>query len=86
MAEFHDAYGGDFARLFPAVQVANDAVAGLMAGALEASRRHPDVRDVIHLINGSGIDGAVLAGRDIYAAEPGHVAVVRRLKPFRAEK
>src|ERR1700761_8743782 len=30
MAGFHDAYGGDFARLFPVVQVANDAVAGLM--------------------------------------------------------
>jgi predicted NBD/HSP70 family sugar kinase len=82
MADFHDAYGGDFARLFPAVQVANDAVAGLMAGALEAVRRHPDVRDVIYLINGSGIGGAVLADRDIYAAEPGHVAVVQRLNPF----
>lgn len=82
MAEFNEAYGGDFARLFTTVQVANDAVAGLLAGALEAVRRHPDVRDVIYLINGSGIGAAVLADREIYAAEPGHVAVAGRLNPF----
>lgn len=81
-AEFRDACDSDFARMFPVVQVANDAVAGLMAGALEAVRRHPDAGDVIYVINGSGIGGAVLAGRDIYAAEPGHVAVAAPLNPF----
>lgn len=86
IADFHDAYGGDFAHLFPVVQVANDAVAGLMAGALEAVSRHPDIQDVIYLINGSGIGGAVLAGQDIYAAEPGHVPVVHQLNPFRQGK
>lgn len=38
LTEFRDGYGADFSRLFPAVQVANDAVAGLIAGAVEAVR------------------------------------------------
>jgi predicted NBD/HSP70 family sugar kinase len=82
LAEFKDAYGSDFGRLFPVVQVANDAVAGLMAGAVEAARRYPDVCDVIYLINGSGLGGAVLTGSAIYAAEPGHVPVADGLNPF----
>jgi predicted NBD/HSP70 family sugar kinase len=86
LAEFHDGYGGDFARLFPVVQVANDAVAGLMAGAVEAVRRYPDARDVIYVINGSGVGGAVLAGDDIYAAEPGHVPVAASLNAFGQRK
>jgi predicted NBD/HSP70 family sugar kinase len=86
LAEFQEAYGGDFARLFPSVQVANDAVAGLMAGAVEAVRRHPDARDVIYVINGSGLGGAVLAGNAIYAAEPGHVPVAAGLNSFGQRK
>lgn len=84
LAEFRADYGGDFARLFSAipVQVANDAVAGLMAGAVEAARHYPDARDVLYLINGSGLGGAVLVGNSIYAAEPGHVPVADALNPF----
>ena len=84
--ELREACDSDFARLFPTVQVANDAVAGLMAGALEAVRRHPDAQDVIYVINGSGIGGAVLSGQDIYAAEPGHVPVAAPLNPFGQRK
>jgi predicted NBD/HSP70 family sugar kinase len=86
LAEFRDGYDADFSRLFPAVQVANDAVAGLMAGAVEAVRRFPDARDVIYVINGSGLGGAVLAGNAIYAAEPGHVAVAAGLNTFGQRK
>ncbi len=86
LAEFQEGYGGDFARLFPSVQVANDAVAGLMAGAVEAVRRYPDARDVIYVINGSGLGGAVLAGDAIYAAEPGHVPVAASLNSFGQRK
>jgi predicted NBD/HSP70 family sugar kinase len=85
-AEFADGYAGDFARLFPAVQVTNDAVAGLMASALEAARRYPDARDVLYLINGSGLGGAVLTGNVIYAAEPGHVEVAHQLNTFGQRK
>jgi predicted NBD/HSP70 family sugar kinase len=83
-AEFQARYHGDFAQLFPGVpvRVANDAVAGLMAGAVEAARRHPDARDVVYLINGSGLGGAVLTGSAIYASEPGHVPVADALNPF----
>jgi predicted NBD/HSP70 family sugar kinase len=77
--ELQASYAGDFARLFRNVSLANDAEAGLLAAALEAARRYPDSRDVIYVINGSGLGGAVLAGNCIYAAEPGHVAVVNEL-------
>lgn len=86
LAELGEGYGGDFARLFPAVTVANDAVAGLMAGAVEAARRYPDSRDVIYVINGSGLGGAVLTRNSIYAAEPGHVRVAGQLNPFGQRK
>ena len=86
IAELHDRYGGDFARLFPAVAVANDAEAGIMAGALEAAKRYPETRNVIYVINGSGLGGAVLTENMIFAAEPGHIPVEARLNPFGQQK
>jgi predicted NBD/HSP70 family sugar kinase len=80
--ELHDRHGGDFAGLFLAVAVANDAEAGIMAGALEAARLYPETRNVIYVINGSGLGGAVLTCNRIYAAEPGHIQVEPRLNPF----
>jgi predicted NBD/HSP70 family sugar kinase len=82
MREFQVVYDGDFACLFPTVELANDAEAGIMAGALEAVLRFPEARDVIYVINGSGLGGAVLVGNKIYAAEPGHVAAVSQLNSF----
>jgi predicted NBD/HSP70 family sugar kinase len=64
------------------VALANDAEAGIMAGALEAALRLPVTRNVIYVINGSGLGGAVLADNIIYAAEPGHIAVVEHLNRF----
>lgn len=80
--EFSGAFGGDFANLFPAVELANDAEAGMMAAALEAARRYPETEDVIYVINGSGLGGAVLARGTICAAEPGHVPVIDELNVF----
>ncbi|HCU94050.1 MAG TPA: hypothetical protein DHU96_15530 [Actinobacteria bacterium] len=85
-AELHDRCGGDFAGLFPAVAVANDAEAGIMAGALEAAKRYPETQNVIYVINGSGIGGAVLTDNMIFAAEPGHIQVEPRLNPFGQHK
>jgi len=82
IAEIHDRHGGDFAGLFPAVAVANDAEAGLIAGALEATKRYPETRNVIYVINGSGLGGAVLTDNMIFAAEPGHIQAEARLNPF----
>jgi len=86
IAELRDRHGGDFARLFRAVSVANDAEAGIMAGALEAAKRHPETQNVIYVINGSGLGGAVLTDNMIFAAEPGHVQVEARLNPFGQHK
>lgn len=47
-----------------------------------AVMRFPGARDVIYVINGSGLGGAALANNTIYAAEPGHVAVVGQLNSF----
>jgi len=85
-AELHDCYGGDFAGLFPTVAVANDAEAGIMAGALEAAKRCPETRNVIYVINGSGIGGAVLTDNKIFAAEPGHIEVEKSLNRFGQRK
>jgi predicted NBD/HSP70 family sugar kinase len=86
MAELHERCGGDFAGLFPAVAVANDAEAGIMAGALEAAKRYPETRNVIYVINGSGLGGAALTDNMIFAAEPGHVQVEAKLNPFGQRK
>jgi predicted NBD/HSP70 family sugar kinase len=86
MCEFEAEFGGDFASLFPVAELANDAEAGLMAGALEALRRYPDAQDVIYVINGSGLGGAVLTGDTLYAAEPGHVPVTDALNTFGQRK
>lgn len=85
-AELHAQYSGDFANVFDAVQVANDAEAGIMAAGLEAVRRYPHISNVIYLINGSGLGGAVLHNNLIFATEPGHVEVSARLNPFDQRK
>jgi len=81
-AAFDERYGGNFADLFPAVAVANDAEAGIMAGALEAAKRYPEMRNVIYVINGSGLGGALLTGKTIFAIEPGHIPIEASLNPF----
>jgi predicted NBD/HSP70 family sugar kinase len=86
IAEIHDRHYGDFAHIFPAVAVANDAEAGLIASALEAARRYPETRNVIYVINGSGLGGAVLTDNMIFDAEPGHIQVESRLNPFGQRK
>jgi predicted NBD/HSP70 family sugar kinase len=77
--EFRASYDSDFANLFWKVELANDAEAGIMTAALEATRRYQDSCDVVYVINGSGLGGAVLTGGTIYAAEPGHIEVAAQL-------
>jgi len=86
IAVFYNWYCQNFANLFPSVVVANDAEAGIMAGALEAAKRDPELRNVIYVINGSGLGGAVLTGNTIYAAEPGHIQIEAKLNPFGQRK
>lgn len=82
IAEFQDRYGGDFANLVPWITVANDAEAGIMAGAVEAATRYPMVHNVIYIINGSGLGGAVLKESMILATEPGHIPIQDSLNLF----
>jgi predicted NBD/HSP70 family sugar kinase len=85
-ADLDERYGGNFAELFPAVAVANDAEAGLVAGALEAAKTYPAVQNVIYVINGSGLGGAVLTGNTNFAIEPGHIQIEAGLNPFGQHK
>lgn len=82
IAEFQDRYDADFANLVPWITVANDAEAGIMAGAVEATTRYPGVQNVIYIINGSGLGGAVLKENKISATEPGHIPIQADLNLF----
>lgn len=73
--EFEAMYQSDFAKLFAQPQADNDAVAGLKAGAVESLLHFPNVKNVLYVISGSGFGAALLKDSEIYALEPGHVAI-----------
>jgi len=80
--DFRSRYGSDFARLYPLAQVVNDGEAGVIAAAVEAVRRFPETRNVLLIINGSGLNCATLRGDTIFSAEAGHVQLDAELNPF----
>jgi predicted NBD/HSP70 family sugar kinase len=81
--ELERSYGSDFAKLFPTFSVAyNDAVMGLIAGAIEAKKANAKIKNVLFVINGSGIGGALLQGSDISYVSLGHIPVIDQLNPF----
>lgn len=82
VSEFKTSYSNDFANMFPEVEVANDAEAGIIAASLEAIRLYPGVQNVVYIINGSGLGGSILTHDTIYAAEPGHIEVAEQLNVF----
>ncbi|MDO8498747.1 MAG: ROK family protein [bacterium] len=86
MEELQARYQGDLGKLFPSAVIFNDAVAGLMAGAVEAQSKFPGTEEVLYLINGSGVGGAVLKEGTIYATEPGHIPLVEDLNPYHQDK
>lgn len=74
-------HGNDFARMVRSLgSVQNDAPAGLAESALQLERARPGIRNIIYLINGSGLGGAALIDGTMFATEPGHVEA---LEPFR---
>lgn len=75
-------YGGDFRALNPDITLVNDAEAGLLASSLVAARMYSDLQNVVYVINGSGIGGAVLKAGSIYATEAGHVQIEDALNRF----
>ena len=80
--EFRVRYGGDFAQLNPRATVLNDGEAGLLAAAVDAVRRHPGLRNIILVINGSGLNTTALIDGVVFTAEAGHAPVVAQLNPF----
>ena len=86
ISDLRKRYHGSLVELFPAVALANDAEVGLRASALEAVARRPDTRNVIYVINGSGLGGAILKDNMIFASEPGHIPIDPRLNPFNQSK
>ncbi len=89
LSELNAIYDNDFANLFPTLAVVrNDAVSGLISGTIQAKREEPRTTNVIYIINGSGLGGAALAGygNELYAAEPGHIAVIPKLNPEEQQK
>lgn len=80
--EFEKIYRRDFARLFDKPVVSNDAVAGLISGALQIYKKSDDIQNVLFLIAGSGLGGALLKGNEIFSLEPGHVSLEEGLNAF----
>lgn len=80
--ELGSRYGGDLLALSPDITLVNDAEAGLLASALVAARTYSDLRNVVYVINGSGIGGAVFSDGTIYATEAGHVQIEDALNSF----
>lgn len=77
-------HNGDFSRVFPTLlkTVANDAVAGSVGSYIEALRQFPNTKQIIYLINGSGLGAAVIKDGIIWSMEPGHVEAVSELNPY----
>ncbi len=80
--EFDSIYQNNFAKLFDHPEVANDAVAGLKAGALEALKKYPEVENTLYIIVGSGFGAAILNNNEISAMEPGHIRLSEDLNEF----
>lgn len=81
--EFHTQYKSDFARLFPTyVCVLNDALTGMIASAVEMKKIKPDIKNIIYIINGSGIGASVLDGDTIISTEAGHIQLLSQLNTY----
>ncbi|MDO8269864.1 MAG: ROK family protein [Candidatus Levybacteria bacterium] len=84
--EFELIYQSDFAKLFDHPTADNDAVSGLKAGAVESLLHFPQVKNVLYIIAGSGFGAAILKDNQIYALEPGHVAITDDMNIFGIEQ
>lgn len=84
---FKEKYNSDFAKLFPTLgTVANDMVACIVAGAVEAKKQFSQAGKVLLIGNGSGFGGAILKDGQIIAIEPGHVELISSLNPYGQDK
>lgn len=80
----HDKYDGNFGNVFPDGLLrfaANDTVTGLIAGSREAVSRNK-FRNILFLINGSGLGCSVLKGNSIWYGIPQHIRLIKALNPY----
>jgi predicted NBD/HSP70 family sugar kinase len=84
--ELRGRYAADFGQLNPWTTVLNDGEAGLLASAIEAVHRFVGVRNVILIINGSGLNCSILKDGQVFTAEAGHVPAEEELNLFGQQK
>jgi predicted NBD/HSP70 family sugar kinase len=81
--EFSEAYGADYARLFPSRSfVANDTVAGICGASTLLALKGNAFRDIAFIICGSGLGASVIANGIAIHVEAAHVPLVDRLNPL----
>lgn len=82
--ELTEKYAGRFDTVFSDSfrSVASDSIMGLLAGSAEAKRQDPVSENVLFVINGSGIGGAVLRDNEVWSIQPGHLPVIEQLNPY----
>lgn len=82
LEEFRQSYEADFAKLFPTLRrVLNDAPAGLISGSAQAHRTFGS-KNVLYVINGSGMNMACLKDGWIIESESGHVEGIPELNAY----
>ncbi|HSW97811.1 MAG TPA: ROK family protein [Candidatus Saccharimonadales bacterium] len=71
----------DFYNLLPTLTAIppDDTVSGLMAGAVEAKKRFPEKKNIMFVINGSGLAIGILKEEHIILTEIGHTPIIRKL-------
>jgi predicted NBD/HSP70 family sugar kinase len=81
--EFSQAYGADYARLFPHRSfVANDTVAGICGASTLFTLEGNAFRDITFFICGSGLGASVISNGIAIHVEAAHVPLADRLNPL----
>ncbi|HSW88360.1 MAG TPA: ROK family protein [Candidatus Saccharimonadales bacterium] len=72
---------GSFYKVLPTLiaMPPDDTVSGLMAGAVAAKKRFPHSKNILFVINGSGLAIGVLKDNHIILTEIGHAPIIKKL-------
>lgn len=83
--DLEDNYSNDFARVLPPKYAClHDGSAGVICGALSSQRIFKNkIDNVIFMINGGGISGAVFTKNTIFTSEAGHVPLTQELRRYK---
>lgn len=83
--ELQDKYNNDFARVLPRKHSClHDGSAGVICSAVNAQGVFKNkIDNIIFLINGGGISGAIFTKNTIFTSESGHVPLARELQRYK---